>query len=85
MTVLEIIGEGLYLQGGFSNADIKEKVADWLAAGGASTGSYVALLPRVFRRATPAYRHRPALVLNPKFVVCDEPISAWMSRFKPRW
>ena len=76
MTVLDIVGEGLHIQGEHSNTQIKEQVALWLTQVGLNA-DHMSRYPHEF---SGGQRQRigiaRAMIIKPKFVVCDEPISA---------
>jgi oligopeptide transport system ATP-binding protein len=76
MTVLDIVGEGLSIQGRGKASDIRDRVAHWLARVGLNA-DHMSRYPHEF---SGGQRQRigiaRAMIIEPKFVVCDEPISA---------
>jgi oligopeptide/dipeptide ABC transporter ATP-binding protein len=76
MTVLDIVGEGLHIQRQHSGSQIKELVAEWLTKVGLNA-DHMSRYPHEF---SGGQRQRigiaRAMIIQPKFVVCDEPISA---------
>lgn len=76
MTVEEIISEGLKLRGGFTKQQLSDKVVEWLE----NVGLNSSFLPRYPHEFSGGQRQRigiaRAMIIEPEFVVCDEPISA---------
>jgi oligopeptide/dipeptide ABC transporter ATP-binding protein len=76
MTILDVVGEGLLIQGQHTRSQVKELVADWLEKVGLNA-DHMSRYPHEF---SGGQRQRigiaRAMIIQPKFVVCDEPISA---------
>ena len=76
MTVLDIVGEGLKIQGKHKRAEVKDRVAHWLTRVGLNA-DHMSRYPHEF---SGGQRQRigiaRAMIIEPTFVVCDEPISA---------
>ena len=76
MTVKEIVAEGLRTIGGFTQTQMNDKVAEWLRKVGLEP-DHMSRYPHEF---SGGQRQRigiaRAMIVEPKFVVCDEPISA---------
>ena len=76
MTVGEIIGEGLRLHSNENPATIRDRVAQWLD----QVGLHADHMSRYPHEFSGGQRQRigvaRAMILEPEFVVCDEPISA---------
>ncbi|SUH37150.1 oligopeptide transport ATP-binding protein OppF [Salmonella enterica subsp. enterica] len=76
MTIGEIIAEPLRTyHPKLSRQDVRDRVKAMMLK--------VGLLPNLINRypmnfpgAVPAHRYRPALILEPKLIICDEPVSA---------
>lgn len=76
MTIGEIIGEGLKLHTGLGRREIRDKVVEWLERVGLHA-DHVSRYPHEFSGGQcQRIGIARALVLEPRFLVCDEPISA---------
>lgn len=75
MTVLDIVGEGLSIRGE-TQGMVRDKVANWLERVGLNA-DHMSRYPHEF---SGGQRQRigiaRAMIIEPEFVVCDEPISA---------
>ena len=76
MTIGEIVGEGLKLHQNHDSSIVRDKVAIWLE----KVGLYADHMSRYPHEFSGGQRQRigiaRAMILEPEFVVCDEPISA---------
>lgn len=76
MTVLDIVGEGLKIQKTYTGKEIRDRVANWLERVGLNA-DHMSRYPHEF---SGGQRQRigiaRAMIIEPRFVVCDEPISA---------
>ena len=76
MTILDVVGEGLYIQGIYKRREIRDRVAEWLEKVGLHP-DHMSRYPHEFSGG----QHQRigiarAMIIEPEFVVCDEPISA---------
>lgn len=76
MTILDVVGEGLQIQGQASRGQIRDQVADWMG----KVGLHADHMSRYPHEFSGGQRQRigiaRAMIIEPAFVICDEPISA---------
>ena len=79
-----IVGEGLMnVRPDLSAAERDEKVRQALLDVGLLP-EFASRFPTSSRVASAAHRHRPGLIVEPEFIIADEPISHWICPSAPR-
>lgn len=76
MSVAKIIAEPLTTYGLKDKKELEARVKELMKEVGYSGGVYNRYPHQVLWRTAPENRYCPAIALNPKLIVCDEPVSA---------